>query len=214
MGLTISGGGGNAFRRVPTGVWVARAVRLVDLGTQKVEFAGEIKHQRKLLLTWEVFGEDEHGVPLTVEGQDGKEVPMSVSKRYTASMNERSRLRADLEAWRGKPFTVEELKSFDVRRVLGTYCMLNVIEQDADNGKTYSNIQSITPLPAALAKAKPRSDTPLVAFDLDQWDQATFDAFHESLQRTIMDSKEFKDGASRPRKSDAPFADVEDDIPL
>jgi acetyl-CoA/propionyl-CoA carboxylase biotin carboxyl carrier protein len=48
-------------------VWVARCVHAIDLGTQTVTFAGDSKLQHKILLSWEVFGEDEAGVPLTVE---------------------------------------------------------------------------------------------------------------------------------------------------
>lgn len=220
MGFTAVAGSGNAFRRVPQGVWIGRCIKVIDLGTQTVEFQGDVKHQHKLQVTWEVLGEDENGVPLVVE-QDGVEVPMSISKRYTLSLHEKARLRADLEAWRGKPFTADELKGFDVSKLLGAYCMVNVVEQEGQNGKSYSNISSITPLPRELAKHKPDSKTPLVSFDVDQPDMKVFDTFHEKLQETIKASMEWQGRAGhKPVKSVEPiqagtaFDDMDSDAPF
>jgi hypothetical protein len=195
MGFMAAAGSGNAFKRVPQGVWIGRCIKVIDLGTQRVEFQGDVKMQHKLQITWEVLGEDEYGVPLVVE-QDGSEVPMSISKRYTLSLHEKARLRADLEAWRGKPFQPEELKGFDVSKLLGAYCMVNVVESET-NGKTYSNISSITPLPRELAKLKPASSTPLQSFDVDQPDMAVFEGFHDKLKETIQSSVEWQQRTSK-----------------
>lgn len=220
MGFTAVAGG-NAFKRVPQGVWIARCVKVIDLGTQRVEFQGDVKMQHKLQIMWEVLGEDENGVALVVE-QDGHEVPMTISKRYTLSLHEKARLRADLEAWRGKPFAPEELKGFDVSKLLGAYCMLNVVESET-NGKTYANISSITPLPRELAKHKPASDTALMSFDVDQPDMAMFDGFHDKLKETIQSSAEWQQRTAKltgikPAPAAAPaatsFDDMNDDVPF
>jgi len=39
---------------------------------------------------------------------------LMISKRYTMSLGEQSTLRKDLESWRGKKFTPEELQGFDL----------------------------------------------------------------------------------------------------
>jgi hypothetical protein len=189
MGLTVSYSPNSAFRKVPPGVWAARCVGVVDLGTQEVEFSGEKKLQHKLQLTWEVFGEDEAGVALTIE-QDGKEVPLQISKRYTLSLNEKAALRKDLAAWRGRDFTPEELKAFDISKLLGVPCLLNVQHNEAPNGKTYANVASITPLPKGMPK--PASATPLVSFDLSDFDGEVFEALPEYTQEIIKASAEYK----------------------
>ncbi len=220
MGTTATAPTGQAFRRVPTGVHVARCVSVIDLGTQEVEFQGQSKKQHKIQVGWEVLGEDEAGVPLTIE-VNGKEMPLTISKRYTLSLHEKAGLRRDLEAWRGKPFAADELKGFDVAKLLGAYCMLNVVEQESSNGKTYSNIQSITPLPRELAKHKPAGVHPLISFDVDAPDMEIFESFHEKLQEVIRASDEWQARTARvvpagqAKPVDAmPMSDMDDDIPF
>lgn len=191
MGFIANSGAGQAFKKVPVGVFVARCVDLIDLGTQQIEFAGELKLQHKIQIQWEVLGEDDAGVPLTYEGQDGQEHPMTIGKRYTLSLNEKAALRRDLAAWRGRDFTAEELRAFDISKLLGAYCMLNVQHNESSNGKTYANVASITPLPSALAKNKPASTTPLRAFDIDNPDMAMFESLPEWLQDVIKKSQEW-----------------------
>lgn len=221
MGTTAVAGGA-AFKRVPTGVHVARCIGVIDLGTQTVEFQGVAKSQHKVQIQWEVLGEDEAGVPLTVESADGKEMPLTISKRYTLSLHEKAALRRDLEAWRGKPFDGDELKGFDVAKLLGAYCMLNVVEQDGANGKTYANIQSITPLPRELAKHKPIGVHQPFAFDVDKPDSKVFDGFHEKLQDVIRSSAEWQArsakvapaAATKPAAERVPMDDMDDDVPF
>ena len=54
-------GGSSTFTPVPQGMHLARCYRVVDLGTQKSEYLGTIKHLPKVMLQFEVFGEDESG---------------------------------------------------------------------------------------------------------------------------------------------------------
>lgn len=214
MGFSATAGGGQAFRRVPTGVWVARCVDIIDLGTQEVEWQGQSKLQHKVQIGWEVFGEDEAGVPLTAD-VDGKEMPLTISKRYTLSLSDRAALRRDLEAWRGKPFDADELRGFDVSRLLGAYCLLNIAEEASDNGKTYSNIKSITPVPKGMPR--PAGVHALRKFDVDSPDMAMFESFHGRLQEVILAAREWPKVA--PKAAAAParevaMADMEDDIPF
>jgi len=181
--------GGGDFKRVPPGVHIGRCYSLIDLGSQKVEFQGDVKIQHKILVRWELFGEDEDGQPLTIE-MDGRTMPMTISKRYTLSLSSKARLRQDLESWRGRGFTDEEAKGFDVSKLLGAYCMVNVTHNET-NGKTYSNVASLTPLPGALKHAKPDPVHPNQTFDLDNPDMALFETLHEKLQDTIRESAEW-----------------------
>ena len=184
-----SGNGGN-FKRVPAGVYIGRCYSLVDLGTQTTNGQYGEKHQHKIRVAWELFGEDENGQPLTID-VDGKEMPMTISKSYTVSLNEKAGLRKDLSAWRGRDFTDEEAKAFDVSKLIGAYCMVNVTTSE-NNGKTYSNVGGLTPLPSALKNAKPAPVHGHVLFNLDEPNMAVFATFHEKLQEVIKSSPEWK----------------------
>jgi hypothetical protein len=40
---------------------LARCYRIVDLGTQKTEYQGQVKHLQKVMIQFEVHGEDDNG---------------------------------------------------------------------------------------------------------------------------------------------------------
>lgn len=184
-----SGNGGN-FKRVPAGVYIGRCYSIIDLGTQTSNGQYGEKHQHKIRVAWELFGEDENGQPLTID-VDGKEMPMTISKSYTVSLHEKAGLRKDLSAWRGRDFTDEEAKAFDVSKLIGAYCMVNVTTSE-NNGKTYSNVGGLTPLPSALKNAKPAPVHGHVLFNLDEPNMAVFATFHEKLQEVIKSSPEWE----------------------
>ena len=210
MGFMAKDSGGGNFKRVPPGAYIGRCYSLIDLGTQTSngQFGEKLAH--KIRIGWELFGEDENGEPLTIN-IDGREMPLTISKSYTVSLHEKSALRRDLAAWRGKDFTDEEAKGFDVSKLMGAYCMVNVTQSES-NGKTYSNVAGLTPLPGALKNAKPAPVHAPVSFDLDNPDMDVFDSFHEKLQDAIKASPEWKaiGGKSVP----AGFDDSDSDIPF
>ena len=180
--------------------------KLVDL-----RIAGE-KDQHRIRIAWEIFGEDDEGLPLTID-IDGQELPLTINKAYTLSLHEKAALRKDLASWRGKDFTEEELQGFDVSKLLGVYCMVNVVTTES-NGKTYSNVSSITPLHKSMVKPEPVHQEQIL--DLDSPDMAVFNSLHEKLQDYIKQSPEWKKSQgehvddSKPKSSD----DLEDDIPF
>lgn len=190
MGFIAKDSGGGNFKRVPAGAYIGRCYSLIDLGTQTSTGQFGEKSQHKLRIGWELFGEDESGAPLTVE-VDGQQMPMTISKSYTVSLHEKAGLRKDLQAWRGREFTDEEARAFDVSKLLGAYCMVNVTTSET-NGKTYSNVAGLTPLPGALKNAKPAPVHDIISFDLDAPDMGVFAAFHEKLQEAIKRAPEWK----------------------
>jgi len=125
--------GGN-FVPCPSGTWSAVCCDVVDLGVLKVTFGGKDKQQHKIYISWQI----EENMP------DGK--PFLVSKRYTLSLHEKAGLRKDLESWRGKAFTDEECEGFDVEKLIGVPCFLNVL-QEKKGDDTYSNVKAIMRLP-------------------------------------------------------------------
>ena len=189
MGFLATDSGGGNFKRVPPGAYIGRCYSLIDLGTQLTSGNFGEKLQHKIRIGWELFGEDENGEPLTID-VNGRMMPMTISKSYTVSLHEKASLRKDLAAWRGKDFTDEEAKGFDVQKLLGAYCMVNVTSSES-NGKTYSNVAGLTPLPGALKNAKPAPVHEHVVFDLDKPDMTVFGGFHEKLQDAIKRSPEW-----------------------
>lgn len=189
MGFIASDSGGGNFKRVPAGVHVGRCYSLIDLGTQVTDGQFGLKEQHKIRIGWELFGEDEQGAPLTID-VDGKEMPLTISKSYTVSLHEKASLRRELTAWRGRDFSEEEAKHFDVAKLIGAYCMVNVTTSET-NGKTYSNVAGLTPLPSALKNSKPEPVHANVIFNLDEPDMKVFNGFHEKLQEAIKRSPEW-----------------------
>lgn len=189
MAFIASDSGGGNFKRVPPGAYIGRCYSLIDLGTQLTTGQYGEKLQHKLRIGWELFGEDENGEPLTID-VDGKEMPLTITKGYTVSLHEKSGLRRDLAAWRGKDFTDDEAKGFDVSKLIGAYCMVNCTVSES-NGKTYTNVAGLTPLPGALKNAKPAPVHANVKFDLDAPDMKVFATFHEKLQEAIKKSPEW-----------------------
>lgn len=74
-----------------------------------------------------------------------------VSQIYTLSLHEKSNLCKHLESWRGKKFTDGEKLGFDIEKLIGVNCQLQVIHRITDSG-TYANVQTIVP----AAKGGPR----------------------------------------------------------
>lgn len=207
MGFIASDNGGGDFKKVPQGVHMGRCYSLIDLGTQLVKSQHGDKLMHKIRIAWELFGEDEEGNPLTVD-YDGKVMPMTISKSYTLSLSEKANLRKDLQAWRGRDFTEEEAKGFDITKLLGVYCMVNVTHSET-NGKTYANVSGLTPIPSALKNAKPDPIHSNIIFNLDEPDWEVFATFHEKLQDAIKSSPEFAVAAGRATGSG--FDDMGDD---
>jgi hypothetical protein len=159
MGLTAKDtGGGSSFNPIPEGMHQAICYAVYDLGTQYNEVFGNSSH--KVLVVWELPDER-----IDIEKDNEKlNLPRSISKKYTLSLHEKASLRKDLESWRGKSFTPAELQGFDLTKLLGANCMLQIIHKKKDN-KTYANIQSIVPLIKGSIKKEPENTCCYFSFE-------------------------------------------------
>ena len=169
MAIIATAGNSTSFKPAPVGVHQGICVDVVDMGILEVTYAGQTKKQHKVRLVWQIEE--------TME--DGK--PYIVQKRYTLSLNEKATLRKELESWRGRPFTDDELHNggFDVETVIGANCLLNVM-QVQKNGETYANVTAVMPVKKGMSKlsvrdyvrakdrtdANGRDDEPLSADDI------------------------------------------------
>lgn len=197
--MILTDSGGAAFTPCPAGSYLARCVRLIDLGTQTTDYQGETKTARKLLLAFEVLDDE-------ARRDDG--APFVLSKRYTASLHEKAALRKDLAGWRGRDFTPDELKGFDLAAVVGKDCFISVV--DATKGdRTYSNLASIMKPPKGMKPPEGTCNEPLLHWDMATPVWAVFDQLHPKLQAQIEASPEFKAlkrTASKPIAPTAPAA--------
>ncbi len=154
MSLTVTGSAKANIPPISQGTHLAVCNLLVDLGMQYNETYKN--SSRKVMIGWEIpdekimINEEEHS--------------RTISKRYTASLNEAATLRRDLAAWRGRDFTGEELAAFDLKNIVGKSCMINIIHSEY-NGKVYANVGSIMALPKGFEAAK--LSEPATVFDLD-----------------------------------------------
>jgi len=209
-------GGGGEFTPVPQGMHLARCYRVIDLGTQDSTYLGTVKKLAKVMLQFEVHGEDDAGKAIvTAKGE-----PMSISKNFTLSLAEKATLRKDLQTWRGREFTEDELRGFELKNVLGAWAMVSVIKAAGSNGKDYTNIAAIMSVPPAIKKAgMPQGHNDLKLFSIDEPDMTLFDSFSNGLKEKIQKSPEWqaRGGTSAPAPAKAPssgFDDMDDDIPF
>ena len=189
------------FEATPSGMHLARCYRIIDLGTQKSEYMGQVKYLHKIMLGWEIHGTNDDGTPLKM--RDGR--PFAIFKNYTLSWSEKATLRGDLQSWRGKPFTQEEMRRFDLKTVLNAWCLLNVIERAGQDGKMYVNVSGVTPVPVAMKQKKviengeekiisilPKPINKNELFNLTDPDMEMFDTFSDNLKKKIQSSPEWE----------------------
>lgn len=139
MSMIAKEGTGVSIEKLENGVYTAISSMIIDLGKQTSEKFG--KTQRKFMMIWNIIGEE-------VE-INGNKLPRTMSKEYGYSLGEKSNLRRDLQAWRGQPFTSEELQGFNLLKILNKPCQLQIIKEEK-NGNTYNNISSIMALPKGM----------------------------------------------------------------
>ena len=201
MSLTVNATGGSNFSPIPEGSHLAVCYMLIDLGVQENKTFNN--RSRKVMIGWELPDE-------TYES-DGKQLPRTIRQTYTASLNESSNLRRDLAAWRGRDFTQDELEEFNLRNIMGTSCLINVIHKER-NGKTYANIASIMALPKGMPKGKIQGDP--IIFDLDEATLAEVDSLPEWLGTIVKSSLTYQEklSAAFAGGEDAPqITEMEDD---
>lgn len=126
------------FVPCPVGVHQAVCVDVVDLGMLEDSFSKTKKH--KIKIVWQVDDRNP---------ETGKR--FIVQRRYTNSLHDKATLRKDLQSWRGRPFTADELKGFDLELLLGANCQLNVVHNDVD-GTPYANVEAIMPILKGMPK--------------------------------------------------------------
>ena len=131
------------YSPAPEGLQAAVCCDVVDLGLIETGFG----KQEKIEIRWQL--ED-------VDPKSNKR--FMVTQRYTPSLHEKSKLRPLLESWRGKKFSKEELKQFDIEKLIGANCQLSIVHNIKDEGEVYANVQAIVPAARNSARLYPDRD--------------------------------------------------------
>ena len=169
---------------IPQGNYVARCYQMIEIGTVKEEFQGQAKELPKVRIGWELPTE------MKVFDESKGEQPLVISAEYTVSMADKSNLRKILQSWRGKAFTEDEAKAFDITKLLGVPCLLNVIHNTSKDGsKVYANIASATPLPKGMEC--PPQINPTFVLSYDNFDVAKYESLPDFIKDKMKVTPEY-----------------------
>ncbi len=146
---------GSSFEPAPEGVFPARCIWVIDLGTQVSDgmFGHSEKHQ--MYVNWELVDET------TSSG-----LPLTIGAFFTVSLNPKGNLRPTLESWRGRAFTPEELKGFDVAKLINAPCLISIKHQPKADGSGIRAQVSGVMAPMKGQTIGPARE-PTILFDLD-----------------------------------------------
>lgn len=138
------------FKPAPEGLHPAVCVDVWDIWTEqrREDWGGGL--QDKTRIVWQI--------DRTYTDDNGKERIFEVSQMYTASLHEKAKLRQHLESWRGRKFTDEELEGFELEKLIGINCQVQVIHNISSQGDTFANVQTIVPALKGREPLRPSPD--------------------------------------------------------
>jgi hypothetical protein len=201
--MTQATKGGN-FKTVPLPepqTAFARCYSVVEIGTVPTFFKGEAKgKQKKIYITWEFPG------LLAIFNDDKGEQPFVIGQEMTCVTGEKSNLSKLISAWRNRPLSDEEEKSFDPAVMIGKPCFISFIHKrkkdyvgkeitEVTNGNTNLHFNGIMPVPKSVEPIPAKN--PYYNWD---WDKVASNGFNKDefekmpkwLQKRVAGSDEFK----------------------
>ena len=153
----------STFTACPEGLHHAVCVDVCDLGIVKGAFGDKYK----VRIVWQIEEENETRRRYTAR------------KQYNLTLHEKATLRKDLEAWRGQKFTEEQLKGFDLEKLIGVSCQIQVVHDLSDEGTVYANVQAVVPAPKNTTKLVPLDYTREKDKPKDQGNRGRAGSFEE-----------------------------------
>lgn len=170
---TYSAKGGKEFAKVSAGTHMAVCTLVADVGLQP----GSPKFpdpKVRIFLRFEIPSER-----ITYE-KDGveHEGPAVIYHNWNASMNPKATMRKHIESWRGSKFTAADAEQFDVRKLLGQTCLVQVVH--TEDGQ-YANVANIMAPPKGTPKVK--AEGTLVYYGPD--DDTQYDALPAFLRKKV-----------------------------
>ena len=189
----------------PIGNHIARCYQLVDLGMQDSQKYGNASH--KLRFAWELCEE-------TRDFGKGKPEPYSVSMTVNFFFGRNSNFTRLLEGWKGGTFSEDEFANFELKKLVGKACMVNVVHAVSGENE-YANVASISPVPAKWRDRVPPMHNPPVYFEVEMGPSSReFLMLPEFLQKIVANCHEWRDSGTIPSKAKVaendPFAEDEE----
>lgn len=193
---------------IPAGNYIARCYQMIQIGHVKEVILGEVKTLNKVRIGWELPTETK------VFNQEKGEQPFVISEEYTLSMHEKSNLRKMLASWRGKDFTQDEAGSFDITKLLGVPCMVNIIHRPSktDPSRSYQKIGSVSPLAKGVSCPQQYNETSVLQYD--NFDYNLFNSLPDFIKDKIRNSEEFIKMQSPEQTVFMGHEGPEDDLPF
>jgi hypothetical protein len=132
---------------------------------------------------------------LKVYKPENGEQPATKSKRFNFVYGDNSNLTKTLKPWVGDP------KKILITSIVGKPAQIKIVHEPGfkDPSTMYDNVDTVTELMPALAKAMPPQITPSVIFSIEEhgFDSKEWDALgtptYEWLQKYIKESLEYKE---------------------
>lgn len=210
--ITATNEGGTNFAPMEQGTYLARCYSMVHIGTVLEEYQGQKKLQNKVRISWEFPTE------LKEFKQGEGEKPYVLSKEFTLSLHEKSTLRSFLKSWRGKDFTEDEAKAFDISKLIGVACTASVVHVEKE-GKKYAQIANVsTVMKGATVPAQINQSFEL---NYDNFDLEKFKSLPEFIRKKMESSAEFKkiealiyESESQRKQIQSPIENQNDDLPF
>lgn len=196
---------------IPAGNHIARCYQMIEIGTVTENIMGKSVTLKKVRIGWELPEE-------TREFKQGDgEKPFVISQEYTLSLSEKANLRKMLASWRGKDFTEKEAECFDITKLLGVPCMLNIIHKPSKSepSRVYEQIGSVSPMPKS-AKCPPQVNKNSV-LEFDNFDHNLFESLPDFIKDKIKLSAEYvamKSPGHRNLQDAASILEPLDDLPF
>ena len=188
---------------IEAGTYVARCYSMIYMGTLTEEFQGQVKHQKKVRVTFELPTE------LKVFKAENGEQPQVIGKDFTLSMHEKGTLRKMLQSWRGKAFTDAEAQNFDITKLLGVPCMLSIVHKISKTGNTYAEIATISPMMKGMACPEQINES--FEFNVDNFSEDEFNNLPEFIKDKVKSSAEYKKLNNQPSTKAEPIAEADDE---
>jgi hypothetical protein len=141
------------YEIVPAGNHVARLFKIINIGTIDTGFQnedGSPKVQPKVRLYFELTNKTK-----TYTDKDGVEVtkPFAISKEVTLSLYKgtlTAKLREITEAILGKALTDAEAEVYDIEKLMGLPCMVQVNHEKNKEGNVFAKLATVSSLPEGL----------------------------------------------------------------
>lgn len=195
---------GGDFKPAPMGTHFGRCYGVISLGTQPPGMPN-FKPTFKVLICWE----------LSHKKMDNGD-PYTINKEYTLSLNGKANLRRDLESWRGKPFTADELAGFAVEKVLNAPATIGIIHEPKKTGGVYAKVSSVSAIPDGVTVPELHHKRTLYELDFGRNDER-FNALPDWIKEKISKCYEWNPAAhvasSEPEPVDEE-PEVKDDLPF